>query len=381
MVRFEPAEECASLMMVWLIKGFDFEKIQQYSFSIAANDGFYTSEPMMLVIKILPVNEHGPNFHNSRMNIDINENTLPYSFHLPIFATDSDMDSENSTHGVIALYYLSPPSPYFSIVRRGNNGTENVLTNLVSIDYEMIPVELNVTIQAIDGAGRIAEEPLHVTFNIIDTNDEVPQFSLASYKVEVMENAVGNVLQVKAVDNDRSLQYSSLSYEIKPPISPFAINNNGYVYLTRPLNYESDAIFYNISVIAKDIDGQSDSVVVEVTLLDENEYYPQFNSTMIEVSVSEDTAPESVLLNTTASDSDGSEVYGMISHYTISPITSVFDFNGFTGVLSLGSAPLDSETQVDNYKFEVTAFDKGGLSGNVTVIIHNNRCKRIQPRI
>ena len=121
-----------STVDIWLVEGFDFEMVQQYLFAIAVNDGFYTSEPVTITINILPVNEHGPVFFYTQLEVDIFENTPPYSFQMPIFATDLDMDSENTTHGVVTMYYLSPPSPYFAVTSEGANSTETILTNLLS---------------------------------------------------------------------------------------------------------------------------------------------------------------------------------------------------------------------------------------------------------
>ena len=203
MIRF--VQGIAETMEVWLAAGFDYEVVQQYIFSIAVTDGFFISEYLTIHINILPINEHSPVFVQSYQEVEIYENIPPFSFQLPLMATDLDKITENSTHGVITQYSLLYPSPYFTIHQ--SETSSYILTNVRSFDFELMSNQLNVSVQAMDGGGLVSINALHVVINLLDTNDEAPHFSQSEYVVEIMENIMGIALHAVATDNDKSSRF------------------------------------------------------------------------------------------------------------------------------------------------------------------------------
>ena len=138
-------------------------------------------------------------------------------------------------------------------------------------------------------------------------NEHTPAFSLPSYTVTISENTtVGTtVLAVTATDSDTGSQ-GELSFSLSSG-SPFYIDEgSGSIILKQALDYEA-VTSYLLTVTATDGDAttpKSSSVNVTVTLRDENDNAPTFTPTVYSVTIAEDTAVFTNILNLTCADAD-----------------------------------------------------------------------------
>ncbi len=373
----------SSRAVIWLNNRLDFELASSYLFQIAAHDGFHSSPPAMLRIRVVPVNEHRPTFSASFLEIEIPENSPPESYFLPIIAHDLDRDVHNSTdginstaHGMLTDFYITggTASSYFKFFNHTTNGRA-VLTNTAVLDYEFIDVDLELTVQVSDGGGLTAFQPLIIYFTLFDQNDFSPEFlqgqnEVSEYSAEVLENNRGRVLRVFAIDRDSSFLNSQVTYRlVLEQNQPFEVDTQGLIFLTRPLDYETDPIIMIFTVVAEDLGGLNDSATVTVSVRDVNEFAPVFNDSSITISIPENSVPSSLVYTFRAVDRDGSDIFGSVGGYRSSNVPDVFFLDEVSGDLFLNSVSLDFESGLKEYNFELTASDLAGLSSIATVTV------------
>ena len=288
-------------------------------------------------------------------------------------------DTDSTTHGSISDIYITSGSSYFTIVNKTSDGRATI-TNVELLDYEYIIDDLNVTVQAIDGGGLTASQPLLVQFYLFDANDNSPQFYLGrrptdSYVVGMPENLPSGeeVVRTFVIDRDSSYYYSQVFFRLSfddPDVAyPFAVDQEGLIYLTQALDYETGSPQYEFSVIAEDIEGLSDTAAVTVTVLDQNEFAPSFRMENFTIVLPEDTQSFVVIYTFNATDGDGSDRFGKVSNYRPTNLSSLFLLDVVSGDLYLNGRAPDYETEQRLYPFQVTATDRGGLSSTVSVVV------------
>ena len=383
---------------VWLQQSLDFEVASVYHFRISAFDGFHFSTSVTLTIHVTPVNEFRPVFMEVDSPFELPENAPAFSYNIPIRAFDSDRDTifeangTRTTHGIISQFYLvTGSSSLFTLVNQTADGSVT-LTNQAVLDYEEIYFDPNVTIQAVDGSGLVASEPLTIIIYVTDENDNAPYFRRELYTSEIAENFAGNSFEnLFARDRDSSYLNSHLTYsivalpeeesesEVPFEIHPVGTFNSFNIALVRPLDYETDPNFFQFLVVAEDYGGQNASTTIEVVLLDMNEFAPTFDTDNISISIPESHTPNSLIYTFNATDRDGSEQLGTVMSYTAIDLPSVFTLDSTSGELHLGSLALDFETQGRQYQFEVVATDGGGLSSSSLVILDVTNVNEFPP--
>ncbi|XP_077579230.1 protocadherin-16-like [Stigmatopora nigra] len=215
------------------------------------------------------------------------------------------------------------------------------------------------------------------TVEVTDVNDNPPLFDRAEYRQPVPEGVFPGtfVLQVTARDRDRGPN-GQVSYAI-PPEDPFAHwfaidAATGIVSTRARLDYEKKAD-PGVTVVATD-GGRpplSSTAVVRVLIRDSNDNRPVFERRFYNVSVAEDAAPGTCVLEVLARDADGGS-FGSIS-YSLSSNPSVdgggashFTVDKETGLICT-DAPLDRDAGHASYDLTVTAVDGGGLSASAQV--------------
>ncbi|XP_077466669.1 protocadherin-16-like [Stigmatopora argus] len=215
------------------------------------------------------------------------------------------------------------------------------------------------------------------TVEVTDVNDNPPLFDRTEYRQPVPEAVFPGsfVLQVTARDRDRGPN-GEVSYAILPEDFShwFAIDAATGIITTRArLDYEKKAD-PSITVVATD-GGRpplSSTAVVRVLLQDSNDNEPVFERRFYNVSVAEDAAPGTCVLEVLARDADGGS-FGSIS-YSLSSnksvggggVTSHFTIDKETGLICT-DATLDRDGGHASYDLTVTAVDGGGLSASAQV--------------
>ena len=198
------------------------------------------------------------------------------------------------------------------------------------LDYEKY-TEINVTVVVTDQGPHISTRKsatLQVILTIIDVNDNPPVPDQSVYAINVSEgttNTSGNLLTVKAHDNDTSLQFRNFSFEFTNEdhdnlSSMFAIGlHDGQLELVHTLDRETQD-FYNLTVQINDTSSPANSLTaithIEVTVTDINDNRPLFLSKET-ATISENNYIGDVFYQADASDLDcgtnGEVVYSISS--------------------------------------------------------------------
>ncbi|XP_056139750.1 protocadherin-16-like [Lampris incognitus] len=209
------------------------------------------------------------------------------------------------------------------------------------------------------------------TIQVIDVNDNPPLFDQPVYRQVIPEVVFPGsfVLQVTARDKDQGPN-GDISYSILQDRGThsdwFSIDSvTGIITTLSQLDYEKDPV-PSVTVVATD-GGKpplSSTVVVNIILQDVNDNEPVFERNFYNVSIKENTAAGTCILEVTATDVDGGS-FGSVSYSLGSGISSAvpsqFTIGKETGQICT-SVALDRDQGPASYDFTVTAVDGGGLS-------------------
>lgn len=217
-----------------------------------------------------------------------------------------------------------------------------------------------------------------LTITVSDTNDHNPVFEQQDYKENIRENLeIGyEVLTVRATDGDAPVNGNILYRMINSNGSSdvFEIDSRSGVIRTKGLVDREEVEAYMLLVEAndqgRDPAPRSATATVHIVVEDDNDNAPQFSEKRYVVQVPEDMAPNTEILQVTATDEDrGSNA---VVHFSIMSgnTRGQFYIDAQTGSMDLVSQ-LDYETNKE-YTLRIRAQDGGrpplsNISGLVTV--------------
>ncbi|XP_050996756.1 calsyntenin-2 [Acomys russatus] len=201
------------------------------------------------------VNKHKPWIETSYHGV-ITENNDTVILDPPLVALDKDAPVPFA--GEICAFKIHGQELPFEAVVLNKTSGEGRLRAKSPIDCEL-QKEYSFIIQAYDcGAGprEAAWKKSHkavVHIQVKDVNEFAPTFKEPAYKAIVTEGKIyDSILQVEAIDEDCSPQYSQIcNYEIVTTDVPFAIDRNGNIRNTEKLSYDKQHQ-YEILVTAYD---------------------------------------------------------------------------------------------------------------------------------
>uniref|UniRef100_A0A7N8XAH5 Cadherin EGF LAG seven-pass G-type receptor 2 n=1 Tax=Mastacembelus armatus TaxID=205130 RepID=A0A7N8XAH5_9TELE len=217
-----------------------------------------------------------------------------------------------------------------------------------------------------------------LTITVSDTNDHDPVFEQEDYKESIRENLeIGyEVLTVRATDGDAPVNGNILYHILNSNGSTdvFEIDSRSGVIRTKGLVDREEVEAYMLLVEAndqgRDPGPRSATATVHIVVEDDNDNAPQFSEKRYVVQVPEDMAPNTEILQVTATDQDrGSNA---VVHFSIMSgnTRGQFYIDAQTGKMDLVSH-LDYEANKE-YTLRIRAQDGGrpplsNISGMVTV--------------
>uniref|UniRef100_T1JKF2 Cadherin domain-containing protein n=1 Tax=Strigamia maritima TaxID=126957 RepID=T1JKF2_STRMM len=201
-----------------------------------------------------------------------------------------------------------------------------------------------------------------LTVNILDENDNAPEFSPQEYSALVPENAsVGaSVVQVTATDRDEG-QNGRLRYTIVAGDRNrnfLVAEDSGILRVAKQLDYETKNM-YVLTVQAEDggNDARHDTATVTISISDVNDSPPIFVDSPYEVSVMENVSEFPLLLATVTAKDYDAPPNNQVRYFMKDGDNNIFTINGTTGAIFVTSA-LDREKK-SNYDVTVVAMDSG----------------------
>ncbi|CAN9515208.1 unnamed protein product [Ophioblennius macclurei] len=210
---------------------------------------------------------------------------------------------------------------------------------------------------------------LRVRVEVMDLNDHSPSFPGASQEVEISETA-GLRMRIpldRALDPDagpNGLQTYSLSvnqhFALDVTTGPGGAKQAELVVI-KELDREVQASFdLTLTAWDKGNPPRSGTTLVHIKIQDSNDNSPTFEDSSPTVTLSEDTALGTTVINLKATDPDqgaNGEVEYSFSKYTRREVQRLFCVDPETGAVSV-KAPLDYEAQ-SSYELIVQANDQG----------------------
>ncbi|KAG8133049.1 hypothetical protein E2320_010876 [Naja naja] len=140
-------------------------------------------ESYNIEIVIEDINDNAPKFSKNEFEIEIPENA-PTNMVLPLESADDEDLGENS----IQNYTLSTNEYFWLHVQRNKDGIYSVdLVLKRSLDREKVS-RLNITLMAVDGGVPQKTGTVQINIDILDINDNPPQFPQSEYKIKIKEN-------------------------------------------------------------------------------------------------------------------------------------------------------------------------------------------------
>ncbi|XP_016520287.1 cadherin-23 [Poecilia formosa] len=236
------------------------------------------------------------------------------------------------------------------------------------LDYELVPKGLiYLTVMAKDGGNPPLNSTVPVTVEVIDENDNPPEFSKPSYIVKIPENlnAGATVLVVNATDLDASREFgqASLIYSLEGS-SQFRLNSrSGEITTTALLDREQKSEYI---LIVRAVDGgvgpqqKTGIATVNITILDINDNAPTWRDEPYEANVVEMSPINTDVISVLAVDPDNGENGTVV--YSISPANPFYTIDSRTGKIRTSGVTLDRESTRDTElmrKIVVSAVDRG----------------------
>lgn len=316
----------------------------------------------VLTIERIEENENAPEFIGGDTEVDIFESRdiITDPFVAQLSATDEDF----GTFGTIT--YSLQGSGLFAI----DEGTGRV-TLTASLDYEddRRHILLATASNPATDEGEVLQDVIVLTVNVLDVNDEPPEFSETSYQTVVPETTEDSprpdtgFFSVQCTDEDS--EDSAISYAILSDSGPFIIDSSsGSLSVTADLDYESVTSYtFTVGCWDNGSPNLTSSVMVDMVIGSVNEYAPVFTDTYPPSSVLEGAASGLVILQVRATDEDDGPD-GDIT-YTVSqaPDPQFLGVNLTTGEVyvavpeELDFDALNSDARFFRYAFSVTACD------------------------
>ncbi|KAG7484129.1 hypothetical protein MATL_G00046070 [Megalops atlanticus] len=218
----------------------------------------------------------------------------------------------------------------------------------------------------------VVDNPLEVfsvEVEVLDANDNAPQFPREEYQLEISESALpGSRFPVESAQ-DQDLGSNSVRLYRLSPNEHFALDSNKpslnskliELVLKKSLDREQTP---SHQLILTAIDGgtpaRTGTAKINVRVLDSNDNVPVFDSSVYKVKLLENSPKDTLVIKLNATDLDegtNGEVIYSFSSYTPERVRQVFSLDPNSGEIRV-RGPVDYE-ETSSYEMYVQAMDKG----------------------
>ncbi|KAL3880061.1 hypothetical protein ACJMK2_032332 [Sinanodonta woodiana] len=334
----------------------EFEVQSQLVMNVSVHDG--ALKPLynytMLSVFILDENDMAPQFEKDYFNVTIKEGLSSGS--LVIFA--SAQDSDSGINGTIVYEFYSDVARKYPSTFNIESNSGRVTTATV-LDRESIS-DYTFRIIAKDRAIVPLTSVATVHLEVLDVNDEAPQFYPTLYFASVGSGQAGPVklVQVTAVDRDAGINGQVVYSMVGIDASKFSLDSaTGWISTINALNRTVQSK-YILSITAQDKPGltATNSATVEIVVTLPGDVVPRFLEESVERSINEDADNQQPAI--------GSPVYQVIAVTSPSNVLvsyaitdgdpkGVFSINASTGWI-VRAKKIDRE-DTSLFKLKVTA--------------------------
>ncbi|XP_012372965.2 protocadherin beta-4-like [Octodon degus] len=334
----------------------DRETTAEYNITITVTD---LGTPRLktqhtITLQLIDINDHSPEFSEREILLTIQENAHPGTVFPLKIAQDLDIGSNTVQN------YTINPNAHFHVVThsRGDGRKYPELVLDKALDRED-QADLSLILTAVDGGDPPRSGTTTVRIEVVDINDNAPEFLQSLYEAQIPENTALNsiIVIVSAQDLDAgthgSVVYTFHGGEV---IQPFAIDKmTGEIRLKRTLDFEENR-YYSLEIVATDTGGLSGKCTVAIEVLDVNDNAPELTMSTLSRSIPENS-PETVVAIFSISDPDSGDNGRMVcSIQNDVPFLLKPSFKNFYTLVTEG--PLDRESRAE-YNITITVTDLG----------------------
>ncbi|KAL2779046.1 protocadherin beta-14 precursor [Daubentonia madagascariensis] len=321
-------------------------------------------------LHVKDINDHSPAFLDKEILIKISESTPIGTTFLMESAQDLDVGSNS-----LQNYTISPNSHFYIKIR--DSGDRKIYPELVldrALDHEEEP-ELRLTLTALDGGSPPKSGTTLVLIEILDINDNAPEFPQSLYEVQVLEDTPlgSRIITISAKDLDAG-NYGKISYTFfhasEDIRRTFEINTiSGEINLRSSLDFEVIQS-YTINIQATDGGGLSEKCTLLVKVIDINDNPPEVTMSSVTNTISENASETLVALFSVRDQDAGDNGRMVCSIQDDLPFFLKPTFKNFFTLVS--EKALDRESK-EEYNITITVTDLGTprlkTQYNLTVLV------------
>ncbi|XP_066480604.1 protocadherin beta-16-like [Tiliqua scincoides] len=319
-------------------------------------------------VQIEDVNDSPPKFSQSQFLFEIPELT-PINTRFPL-ETAEDLDKGKNT---IQNYTLSPNEHFSLDVQSHSDGSKYAELVLEKpLDREVDP-QIILILSAVDGGDPKRTGTTQLIIDVLDINDNFPQFKQSLYEIKIKENSPLEklVTKVEASDSDfGSNAHITYSFSRVPKnvLRFFKLNKyTGELTIAGIIDYEENKN-YEMNIRATDGGGLSAYCKVVVEVEDENDNAPEVTIVSITSPLPEDSPTDTMVALFSVADQDSGE-NGRIVCTTSTNLPFVLKASENNYYQLLTQQMLDREN-VSGYNITISATDRGSPRLTSTRIIH-----------
>ncbi|XP_066504787.1 protocadherin Fat 2 [Hoplias malabaricus] len=340
----------------------DYETKAKHLLTVQATDSVTGSfSEAKVEIDVEDVNDNAPVFDNLTYTVELMEGLPADTSVIQVSAFDRDSGrNKDLTYEIVDTG--KNETSYFKIEPL----TGVVITSQV-LDYETTQ-QFQLKIKVTDNGTTPLSSETYIIVNVVDVNDNPPNFSESHYRASLDEMATCGhiIIKVQASDPDSkdNLQYKILSGNEE---RYFAINeSSGLISFSNVCKRNLDP-FYNLTVAVSDGVFQN-TAPVNIDMTSSNKHSPYFNKDIYEAELAENAEPGTRVIRLAAIDPDDGP-YGSVDYTIINKLADEkFTIDSEGQIVT--AQPLDRENPSQRViAIKVMAKDGGGRVAFCTVKI------------
>ncbi|XP_026095445.1 protocadherin alpha-4-like isoform X6 [Carassius auratus] len=313
-----------------------------------------------VIVEILDVNDHSPQFPENEKRLEIWESALPGARYPLQAARDPDSGSNS-----VQTYKLSHNDHFRLEIKDREDGKIPILILHKPLDREETK-NIKLVLTVFDGGRPPKSGSIKILIDVLDINDNAPVFTKEAYTVVLNENApVGTtIVQVNATDLDEG-QNGEVVYALGNNVNHnlrelFQLNPvTGEIIVKGVLDFEVKDI-YEIDIQASDkgtVPLATDKSVI-IKVVDVNDNAPEIEVTSFSSSIPEDSRPGTTVALISVTDLD-SGLNGKISCSISDDIPFKLMPSSHDNIYSLVTSGLLDRESTFQYDITLVAKDAG----------------------
>ncbi|KAM4554711.1 protocadherin beta-16-like [Odontesthes bonariensis] len=354
----------------------NYEDFKLYEMEVIASDKGPNSlsGQCKLTIQVTDMNDNHPEISIKSFQSPVKENVATDT----VIAVVSVSDKDSGNNGVVDLHI--PHHMPFKLRESSDNYYELVVSE--PLDREKVP-EYDITFTVTDRGSPPLSDNETMTLELLDVNDNVPQFAQSFYPIRVMENnAPGALLSsLTAFDPDlhenQYLVYFIIEKEIANTSMSmlFSINpENGNLYALKTFDYEIETEFlFHIEARDSGSPPLSSNVTVHIIIVDQNDNAPvivspwRAHGSLVEEKIPRSTDKGSLVAKVIALDTDSVHNSRITYQFLQVADATLFSLDQYNG--EIRTMRMFSYKDSRHHRLIVVAKDNGepALSATVTI--------------